>query len=93
MSYNYFNFLFYFLFFNSFVQAQITSISGNLIDSNKEPLAFINALVYHSNGNYIGVGALSDQNGFFLIKDIPKLGPKGRVRRFSFVFTSFGVEI
>ena len=71
MSYNYFNFLFYFLFFNSFVQAQITSISGNLIDSNKEPLAFINALVYHSNGNYIGVGALSDQNGFFLIKDIP----------------------
>ena len=74
MAKNYVNFLislYFSLFINLLVKAQINSISGNLIDNNKEPLAYINALVYNSNADYIGLGALSDDSGFFLIKDIP----------------------
>ena len=53
------------------VRSQVSSISGNLIDSNKAPLAFINALLYDLNGNYTGAGALSEIDGYFTIKDIP----------------------
>ena len=53
------------------VRSQVSSISGNLIDSNKTPLAFINALLYDLNGNYTGAGALSEIDGYFTIKDIP----------------------
>ena len=52
------------------VRSQVNSISGNLIDSSGIPLAFINALLYDSTGNYTGAGALSETNGYFTIKNI-----------------------
>ena len=58
------------LFCQEIVRSQDSFISGNLIDSSRTPLAFINALLYDSDGNYTGAGALSETNGYFTIKNI-----------------------
>jgi hypothetical protein len=59
------------LFCNVLVFAQTFSISGELIDKGNQPVLFANVTVLKSTDSTFVKGAISNENGIFLIDNLP----------------------
>lgn len=53
------------------VLAQNVRLSGNVDDEEQRPLSFVNILVYQADAESPFKGTTTDENGYFLFKDIP----------------------
>lgn len=66
----FFTLLMYFLGISNLAAAEVSKISGSLVDQNNNPIPFVNVALISSNGGGLVDGTVSDEEGRFLIETI-----------------------
>ena len=61
----------FFLISINYSTSQSFSINGKIVDSESNPLPFMNVLVNDENGDYVNIGGISSIEGDFNLLNIP----------------------
>jgi hypothetical protein len=63
--------IFIVLFFSGILTAQNASLTGRVVDSERNPLSFASVVLYEENSEVALFGASTDEEGIFILKDLP----------------------
>ncbi|HBY68756.1 MAG TPA: glucosamine-6-phosphate deaminase, partial [Flavobacteriaceae bacterium] len=76
--------LYAFLFCVTSIFAQDLSVTGNVIDADKNPISYVNVLVYEEEATDPFKGTTTNEDGSFLLKDL-----EAKTYKLTFTFVGF----